>query len=112
MQEEKSITLKRDCIAVVVPSGEAMPLKKGTVVWLTQSLGGTYTVITARDAMARIDGAEGEALGFPPHVDQTPQPAGDPDKLETMEKTVWDRLRSCVDPEIPVNIVDLGLIYD
>jgi probable FeS assembly SUF system protein SufT len=112
MQDEKSITLKRDCMAVVVPSGEPMPLKKGTAVWLTQSLGGTYTVMTDRGAMARIDGTDGEALGFPPLVEVTPQPAADPAKLETVEKIVWDRLRSCFDPEIPVNIVDLGLIYD
>jgi probable FeS assembly SUF system protein SufT len=111
MKDEKSITLRRDCVAVVVPSGEKISLKKGSSVWLTQSLGGTYTIITDRGTMARIDGADGEALGLPQLVDVTPQLTG-ADKLETVEKLVWDRLRSCFDPEIPVNIVDLGLVYD
>jgi probable FeS assembly SUF system protein SufT len=110
MSREKSIVVKRDCAAVMIPSGEAITLAVGSSVWLTQSLGDTFTVMTDRGTMARIDGADGDAIGMTPVAEST-QVASAGDSHEDIEKRVWDQLRSCFDPEIPVNIVDLGLIY-
>jgi probable FeS assembly SUF system protein SufT len=112
MNSEKSITVKRDCPAVMIPSGETTILAAGSSVWLTQSLGGTYTVMTDRGYMARIDGVDGDAIGMAQTTESKPAQPGAVDTLEEVEKRVWDQLRCCFDPEIPVNIVDLGLIYD
>jgi probable FeS assembly SUF system protein SufT len=105
---EKPITLSRDCIAVMVPSGEEVSLSAGSSVWLTQALGGTYTVMTERGYTARIDGRDADALGLTPAAEHQAAEAGS----ASIEDRVWHELRSCFDPEIPVNIVDLGLIYD
>lgn len=112
MNTAKSITLRRDCTAIMIPSGEKVMLRMGSAVWLTQSLGGSYTVMTDRGHMARIDGYDGDALGLAQLVDAMPESLPGATSVENIEKNVWDRLRSCFDPEIPVNIVDLGLIYD
>jgi probable FeS assembly SUF system protein SufT len=112
MNTEKPIKLRRDCNAVMVPSGEPLSLSAGATVWLTQALGGSYTVMTERGYSARIDGRDGDALGFARDDEEkrASQPAAtDSDSIETL---VWNELRSCFDPEIPINIVDLGLIYD
>lgn len=111
MNSEKSITLRRDCTAIMVPSGEKIVLAAGTSIWVTQSLGGSYTVMTDRGYMACIDGRDGDALGLPQRIDMAAE-AVEAGSVESVEKAVWERLRSCFDPEIPVNIVDLGLIYD
>jgi probable FeS assembly SUF system protein SufT len=87
-------------------------LAMGTSVWVTQSLGGSYTVMTDRGHMVCIDGHDGDALGLPQLVDMTAEATANADSVESIEKAVWERLKSCFDPEIPVNIVDLGLIYD
>jgi probable FeS assembly SUF system protein SufT len=108
MSSEKPITLTRDCTAVMVPSGETVSLSAGSSVWLTQALGGTYTVMTERGYTARIDGHDAAALGLTPPDDRQTADAGP----APIEDRVWHELRSCFDPEIPVNIVDLGLIYD
>jgi probable FeS assembly SUF system protein SufT len=112
MKSEKPITLRRECSAILVPSGEKITLPAGSSVWLTQSLGGSFTVMTDRGYTARIDGCDAAALGLPQTVDATPAESPVGDSVEAMEARVWDRLRSCFDPEIPVNIVDLGLVYD
>jgi probable FeS assembly SUF system protein SufT len=112
MNSEKSITVKRDCPAVMIPSGETTILAAGSSVWLTQSLGGTYTVMTDRGYMARIDGVDGDAIGMAQTAESKPAQPGAVDTLEEVEKRVWGQLRCCFDPEIPVNIVDLGLIYN
>src|SRR5262245_60221717 len=111
MNSEKSITVKRDCPAVMIPSGETTLLAAGSSVWLTQSLGGTYTVMTDRGYMARIDGVDGDAIGMAQAPESKPDEPDSVNNLEEVEKRVWDQLRCCFDPEIPVNIVDLGLIY-
>jgi probable FeS assembly SUF system protein SufT len=112
MTTDKPIELKRDCDAVMVPSGERLSLLAGSTVWLTQTLGGTYTVMTERGYSARIDGKDGDALGFAPLVNESRLEAADKRSLGSIDELVWNELRSCFDPEIPVNIVDLGLIYD
>jgi probable FeS assembly SUF system protein SufT len=112
MNSEKSITITRDCPAVMIPSGETTILAAGSSVWLTQSLGGTYTVMTDRGYMARIDDVDGDAIGMAQTAATKPdEPAAFDDSIGEVEKRVWDQLKSCFDPEIPVNIVDLGLIY-
>jgi len=102
--------LIRDCEATQVPSGEKLTLAKGTQVKITQSLGGTYTVITEQGFMVSIAEKDGDALGK--EVVQAPKI--DESKLtdDVIEKLVWEQLKTCYDPEIPHNIVDLGLIYD
>jgi probable FeS assembly SUF system protein SufT len=109
MQDEKPIALTRECQAVMIPSGEKITLSAGSKVWLTQSLGGGFTVMTDHGYMARIDGTDAEALGV-----GAPGSAGADGLARTadsVEERVWNQLRSCFDPEIPVNIVELGLIY-
>jgi len=110
MQTNESVLLSRDVEAAVVPVGTKVTLQKGEQAYVTQSLGGSYTVVVNGN-MFRIDGANADALGF--EVAARPQlPAGRSRTREELEKEVWVQLKSCYDPEIPVNIVDLGLIYD
>jgi len=100
------IELTRDCEATEVPYGGVQVLPAGTKVRVMQSLGGTYTVSTERGSMMRIDSKNADALGF------TPQPTeAQTAPAQFSEKLVWDRLKTVFDPEIPVNIVDLGLVY-
>lgn len=104
--ERTVIPLKRAVEARRVPTGESVQLPDGAFVTLTQALGGTYTVVY-QGAMARIDAESADALGFEPEVLQLTPP---PDGLVSAEQ-VWQMLRTVHDPEIPVNVVDLGLIY-
>ena len=94
----------------MIPSGERVFVPQGARATITQSLGGAYTLITDRGLMVRISGNEVEAIGkSPQEVAQAPEA----EKLtpDAVEPLVWDQLRTCYDPEIPVNIVDLGLVY-
>jgi probable FeS assembly SUF system protein SufT len=101
--------LSRDVEAAVVPIGTKVTLQKGEQAYITQSLGGTYTVIVNGN-MFRIENKDADALGFLPETKAAS--TGTPVNQEHLEKEIWNQLRSCYDPEIPVNIVDLGLIYD
>jgi probable FeS assembly SUF system protein SufT len=108
MREE--VTLTRNAEAVMIPSGEKVLVPEGAHATITQSLGGSYTLITERGLMVRISGREVEAIGKAVEnvVEAAPGEDIAPEKLEEM---VWDQLKTCYDPEIPVNIVDLGLVY-
>ena len=111
MSSEAKI-LTRDVEASVVPIGTKVTLQKGETAHITQSLGGTYTVIVNGN-MFRIESKDADALGIEvkPAATATATPSG-PLTQEQLEKKVWESLKTCYDPEIPVNIVDLGLIYD
>ncbi len=105
-------TLTRDVEAAVVPVGTKVTLQKGEQAHITQSLGGSYTVVVNGN-MFRIEAKDADALGVQAETKSVAAaaPAG-PVTQEQLEKQVWDALKTCYDPEIPVNIVDLGLIYD
>jgi probable FeS assembly SUF system protein SufT len=109
MNESDPKTLTRDVEASIVPIGDKVTLKQGEQARITQSLGGTYTVVVNGN-MFRIEGKDADALGLEPAASKTA--TGQPVTQENLEKEIWNQLRSCYDPEIPVNIVDLGLIYD
>jgi probable FeS assembly SUF system protein SufT len=110
MNMREEVTLTRNAEAVMIPSGEKVLVPEGAHATITQSLGGAYTLITERGLMVRISGREVEAIGKPVEnvVEAAPGEEIAPEKLEEM---VWDQLKTCYDPEIPVNIVDLGLVY-
>jgi probable FeS assembly SUF system protein SufT len=106
MQMKKEATVSRDVPAREIPSGTPITLKTGDTVVITQSLGGSYTVVTPVGFLARIDGKDADAIG---EAVVTLDAAASEGK--TPEELAWDQLRTCYDPEIPVNIVDLGLVY-
>src|SRR5947209_5950024 len=109
MNSNESVTLTRDVDAAVIPVGTKVTLQKGEHAYITQSLGGSYTVVVNGN-MFRIESKDADALGF--QQETRPANSGAPVSQENLEKEIWNQLRSCYDPEIPVNIVDLGLIYD
>ena len=110
MHANETVTLTRDVDAAVVPVGTLVTLLKGEEALVTQSLGGSYTVIVNGN-MFRVEGRNADALGFEPAPDAA-LTGGQPRTREELEKEIWNQMRSCYDPEIPVNVVDLGLIYD
>jgi probable FeS assembly SUF system protein SufT len=108
MYGRESIVLLRDVNAVQIPDGSPLVLNQGHIVTLFQSLGGNFTVTTERGHMVRIAGEDADALGKEPpslgHLETG-------EEAEAVEKNCWEVMRTVFDPEIPVNIVDLGLIY-
>jgi len=106
MRMNKQTVLTRDVAAAEIPSGIPITLKTGDAVAITQSLGGSYTVLTGTGYMARVDGKDADALGEEMAVRDPNADAG-----KTTQELAWDQLKTCFDPEIPVNIVDLGLVY-
>ena len=110
MHTAELIELSRSVNASIVPSGDKVILQKGENAQITQTLGGTYTVIINGN-MFRIDGRDADAIGQ--ELQLTPaEQAGKAENAEDLEQQVWEQMKTCYDPEIPVNIVDLGLIYD
>lgn len=101
------VTFQRDCEAVVIPAGDTGTIPAGAEGVLTQALGGSYTIFL-QGYLFRIDGTNADAIGkTPPHPPELPEDATDTD----VERLIWEQMATCYDPEIPVNVVDLGLIY-
>jgi len=111
MPTGEPIALRRDVDAVAIPSGGKVQLHAGDEVVVTQSLGGSYTVTTDHGYMVRIAGKDADALGFETTTASTEEAVA-PKTAEEMEKAVWEQLSTCYDPEIPVNVVELGLVYN
>lgn len=111
MIRQEELTLNKDCEAVQIPSGIKLVLSAGSKVTVEQTLGGSYTVLTELGELVRISGKEIEALGKDLSTDMQVQDRHIPDSEKELEKLVWEQLKSCYDPEIPVNIVELGLVY-
>ena len=105
MIEKETVKLTRDVDVVWVPYGNIFTLPKDTEVTITQSLGGTYTIITS-GSMYRLENKDADALGKTNLTFTLAE-----HENTTLEDKIWNLLRTCYDPEIPVNIVDLGLIY-
>jgi probable FeS assembly SUF system protein SufT len=106
MNMKKQVTATRDFEATEIPSGTTIRISEGTPLSLVQSLGGSFTVLTPYGYMARVDGKDGDAIG-----EEAVETSASPDAGKTVEELCWDQLKTCYDPEIPVNIVDLGLVY-
>jgi probable FeS assembly SUF system protein SufT len=102
------VTFVRDCDAVLIPAGEHVQLREGSTGFMTQALGGSFTVYIEGN-LFRIAGSDGDAIGKDPLL----APAVPHDATEAeIEAAVWQQLRTCYDPEIPINIVELGLVYE
>jgi probable FeS assembly SUF system protein SufT len=106
--ENEPIVVQRDVKAVAIPAGVEVNLKLGSVGYITQALGGSFTVYIDGN-LFRIAGQEADAIGKTPAVAPDVPPGASEDDIKNI---VWQQLRTCFDPEIPVNIVDLGLIYE
>jgi probable FeS assembly SUF system protein SufT len=112
MHENREFALKRDCEVTLIPSGQKFKIPAGTPGVITQSLGGNYTIATSY-GLSQVAEKDLDALG----IEKTGDKAESKSAMaktngEASEEDVWNQLRQCYDPEIPVNIVDLGLVYD
>ena len=107
MVTREARTLSRDVEVAAIPYGDKLTLTAGTNVYITQALGGSYTAMTDHGYLVRIEGKDADAIG---ETKAAPITAEDAAGRSTKE-LAWEQLRSCYDPEIPVNIVDLGLVY-
>ncbi len=112
MRQNKWVTLTRDCDALLIPTAVPITVPSGTHVHIVQQLGGNFT-LSVNGNLVRIDGKDADALGIDPETIIPPDESSHCTVADSPVdvKEVWAQLRTCYDPEIPVNIVDLGLIY-
>jgi probable FeS assembly SUF system protein SufT len=101
-------TLSRDVEVAAIPYGDKITLTSGTTVYITQALGGSYTAMTDHGYLVRVEGTDAAAIGEEPTKALTAEDVAG----RSTEEVAWDQLKSVFDPEIPVNIVDLGLVYE
>ena len=107
-RSSEPVRFERDCAVVLVPQGENVTLPAGSAGYITQALGGSYTVFVEGN-LFRLAGRDADAIGKEPPVPlELPDGADD----AAVERMVWNQLRTCFDPEIPINVVDLGLVYE
>lgn len=111
MRGGTEVVVSRDVVAVVIPDGTESVVKQGNHALITQVLGGMFTIQTEEGFLMRIDGKDADALGQPIPDERRPITQEDV-ATKGIEACVMEQLKTCYDPEIPVNIVDLGLIYD
>ncbi len=111
MYENTEFELKRDCEVILIPSGQKFTIRAGTKGVITQTLGGSYTIATSY-GLSRVAEKDIDALGIDKLAAKPEAKAAAKTNGEVSEEDVWNQLRQCFDPEIPVNIVDLGLVYD
>ena len=105
--ENQPFVVSREVRAVIVPAGQEVKLKPGQAGYITQALGGSFTVYLDGN-LFRIAGEDADAIGQEPvAAPQLPPNAGE----EDVKKLAWEQMRTCYDPEIPINIVELGLVY-
>jgi len=104
------IELARDVTATTIPYGQKTQLPKGSRVEITQELGGSFTVLTDL-GLLRIEGKDADALGRE-SAKPLAETAAVPSDAKTVATEIWNQLKTCYDPEIPVNIVELGLVYE
>jgi probable FeS assembly SUF system protein SufT len=107
MSTREARALSRDVEVAAIPYGDKITLTAGTTVYITQSLGGSYTALTDHGYLVRIEGSDADAIGEEPKKPLTTEEVGG----RSTEELAWDQLKTVFDPEIPVNIVDLGLVY-
>ncbi|MYN12048.1 putative Fe-S cluster assembly protein SufT [Pusillimonas sp. TS35] len=105
----QDVIVSRDCPAVTVPYGSPVTIEKGCEATITQQLGGTFTVLVQGN-LYRVEGVDGDALGFEP-IEPTVHVHEGPITAQVIEDAAWSMLATCYDPEIPVDIVALGLVY-
>ncbi|MEO2159642.1 MAG: iron-sulfur cluster assembly protein, partial [bacterium] len=105
---DEKVIIDRDCEATLIPFGNKITLKKGEEGHITQALGGSYTIMI-RGNLVRIEGKDADIIGKIPEIQPWMEQKNTDGRVN--EKAVWDAMRTCYDPEIPVNVVDLGLIY-
>ena len=106
MAHERTTTA-REVAAIQIPDGIDVTIPKGEQIWITQELGGSFTIMTERGAMFRVDEKNADAIGR-----EVPEQFASALAEGPLEDRVWAQMKKCYDPEIPVNIVDLGLVYD
>jgi len=109
MNEKESVLLKRDVVGITIPDGIHVCVKKDQIITIYQSLGNNYTILSEDGQMVRIAGEDADAIGKKV-IDKEKVFSGS--DYESVEKNVWDAMRMVFDPEIPVSIVELGLIYN
>ena len=107
MVTREARTLSRDVEVAAIPYGDRLTLTMGTTVFITQALGGSFTAMTDHGYLVRIEGKDADAIGEKPVLAMTAEDT----KGRSTQELAWDQLKTCFDPEIPVNIVDLGLVY-
>ncbi|HEU0231530.1 MAG TPA: putative Fe-S cluster assembly protein SufT [Burkholderiaceae bacterium] len=108
--ERQEVLVSRDCPAVTVPYGSPVTIEKGCFAQITQQLGGSYTVLVEGN-LYRVEGVDADALGLEPTDPDKPAVPDGPVTAESVEEAAWALLATCYDPEIPIDIVNLGLVY-